>query len=83
MAPGHSRTENGVDTEGVSVIKNWRHSVGPSQLSSGHDDAVRHARPDLLTHTRKHITCPRVCRPLVSEKLEAGRSREGESLLDK
>nr|XP_019960399.1 PREDICTED: rho GTPase-activating protein 27-like isoform X1 [Paralichthys olivaceus] len=37
-APGHSRVENGVEVENVSVIKNWRHTMGPAQLSSAQDE---------------------------------------------
>lgn len=38
VGPGQSRMENGVETDSVSVIKNWRHTMGPAQLSSAHDD---------------------------------------------
>ncbi|XP_042254142.1 rho GTPase-activating protein 27 isoform X1 [Thunnus maccoyii] len=38
VAPGHSRVENGIEADNVSVIKNWRHTMGPAQLSSAHDD---------------------------------------------
>ncbi|XP_073346252.1 rho GTPase-activating protein 27 [Pagrus major] len=37
-APGQFRMENGVEAENASIIKNWRHTMGPSQLSSAHDD---------------------------------------------
>lgn len=39
LAPGQSRVENGVEADGnVSVIKNWRHTMGPAQLTSGQED---------------------------------------------
>ncbi|XP_026171478.1 rho GTPase-activating protein 12 [Mastacembelus armatus] len=38
VAPGHSRVENGVETESVSVFKNWRHTVGPAQFNPAQDD---------------------------------------------
>nr|XP_043869904.1 rho GTPase-activating protein 27 [Solea senegalensis] len=38
VAPGQSRMENGVEAENVSVIKNWRHTMGPVQLSVPQDD---------------------------------------------
>ncbi|XP_056894807.1 rho GTPase-activating protein 15-like isoform X3 [Takifugu flavidus] len=38
VAPGQSRAENGVEGENTSVIKNWRHTVGPAQLGSPQDD---------------------------------------------
>ncbi|XP_035469726.1 rho GTPase-activating protein 27 isoform X2 [Scophthalmus maximus] len=38
VAPGQSRVENGVEADNVSVIKNWRHTMGPAQLSSAQDD---------------------------------------------
>ncbi|KAI3365510.1 hypothetical protein L3Q82_010598, partial [Scortum barcoo] len=47
VAPGQSRMENGVEADNASVIKNWRHTMGPSQLSSAQDD-VRF----VLTHRR-------------------------------
>ena len=47
-APGRSMVENGMEADGTSVIKNWRHTMGPVPLSSGHDDGVR------LSHTRTH-----------------------------
>ncbi|KAM3592111.1 uncharacterized protein V6R79_012705 [Siganus canaliculatus] len=37
-APGHSRIENGVEADNVPTIKNWRHTMGPAQLSSPQDD---------------------------------------------
>ncbi|KAG8008755.1 Rho GTPase-activating protein 27 [Nibea albiflora] len=37
-AHGQSRMENGLEVENVSVIKNWRHTMGPSQFSSAQDD---------------------------------------------
>ncbi|XP_067343828.1 rho GTPase-activating protein 15-like isoform X3 [Channa argus] len=37
VAPGQSRVENG-EAENVSVIKNWRHTMGPSQFSSAQDE---------------------------------------------
>ncbi|KAM9837746.1 rho GTPase-activating protein 27 isoform 1-T2 [Aulostomus maculatus] len=37
-APGQSRVENGVEVEHVSIIKNWRHTMGPVQPSSAQDD---------------------------------------------
>ncbi|XP_053709905.1 rho GTPase-activating protein 15 isoform X4 [Synchiropus splendidus] len=36
--PGQSRAENGLEAENVSVIKNWRHSMGPAQLSPALDE---------------------------------------------
>ncbi|XP_040922796.1 rho GTPase-activating protein 15 isoform X2 [Toxotes jaculatrix] len=38
VAPGQSRVENGVEPENTSVFKNWRHTMGPAQLSSAQDD---------------------------------------------
>ncbi|XP_023263535.1 rho GTPase-activating protein 15-like isoform X1 [Seriola lalandi dorsalis] len=38
VALGQSRVENGVEAENVSIIKNWRHTMGPVQLSSAQDD---------------------------------------------
>ncbi|XP_070846467.1 rho GTPase-activating protein 27 [Chaetodon trifascialis] len=38
VAPGQSRLENGVEADSMSVIKNWRHTMGPGQLSSAQDD---------------------------------------------
>lgn len=38
VAPGHSRMENGVEADNASVIKNWRHTMGPAQFSSAQDD---------------------------------------------
>ncbi|XP_042363634.1 rho GTPase-activating protein 27 isoform X1 [Plectropomus leopardus] len=38
VAPGQSRMENGVEADSPSVIKNWRHSMGPALLSSAQDD---------------------------------------------
>uniref|UniRef100_A0A3P9GZ45 Rho GTPase-activating protein 15 n=1 Tax=Oryzias latipes TaxID=8090 RepID=A0A3P9GZ45_ORYLA len=38
VAPYKSREENGVVGENVSVIRNWRHTMGPSQFSTGQDD---------------------------------------------
>ncbi|KAI1896543.1 hypothetical protein AGOR_G00095850 [Albula goreensis] len=35
------RVGNGVDQESFSVIKNWRHTMGPSQFSTSHDDVQR------------------------------------------
>ncbi|KAF3704183.1 Rho GTPase-activating protein 27 CIN85-associated multi-domain-containing [Channa argus] len=40
VAPGQSRVENG-EAENVSVIKNWRHTMGPSQFSSAQDEGVQ------------------------------------------
>ncbi|XP_061612408.1 rho GTPase-activating protein 12 isoform X2 [Phyllopteryx taeniolatus] len=37
--PGLSQEENGVEADEMSVITNWRHSVGPTQLASVQDDA--------------------------------------------
>ncbi|KAM9716431.1 rho GTPase-activating protein 27 isoform 1-T1 [Menidia menidia] len=40
-APGaysQSRVENGVEADNVSIIKNWRHTMGPVQFSSAQDD---------------------------------------------
>ncbi|KAM4524357.1 rho GTPase-activating protein 27 isoform 1-T2 [Odontesthes bonariensis] len=37
-AQSQFRVENGVETDNVSVIKNWRHTMGPAQLSSAQDD---------------------------------------------
>lgn len=45
-----SRSENGLEAENASVIKNWRHTVGPAQLGSPQDDGV-HA------HTHTHTLC--------------------------
>ncbi|XP_035853588.1 rho GTPase-activating protein 15 isoform X3 [Sander lucioperca] len=38
VAPGQSRMENGVEADNQSVIKNWRHTMGPTQLSSAQSD---------------------------------------------
>lgn len=38
LAHGHTRVENGVETDNISFIKNWRHTVGPVQFSSAQDD---------------------------------------------
>ncbi|XP_070782610.1 rho GTPase-activating protein 27-like [Enoplosus armatus] len=38
VAPGLSRMENGVEADNASVIKNWRHTMGPAQLGSSQDD---------------------------------------------
>ncbi|XP_037610930.1 rho GTPase-activating protein 27 isoform X1 [Sebastes umbrosus] len=38
VSPGQSRMENGVEADNLSVIKNWRHSVGPGQLGPAQDD---------------------------------------------
>ncbi|XP_033963403.1 rho GTPase-activating protein 27-like isoform X2 [Pseudochaenichthys georgianus] len=35
---GHYRMENGVEADNPSVIKNWRHTMGPAQMSAAHDD---------------------------------------------
>ncbi|XP_076008040.1 rho GTPase-activating protein 15 isoform X2 [Genypterus blacodes] len=37
--PVYSKLGNGFEADSGSVIKNWRHSVGPAQLSSAQDDA--------------------------------------------
>ncbi|XP_048871358.1 rho GTPase-activating protein 27-like isoform X3 [Brienomyrus brachyistius] len=42
------RMGNGVNQEGASVFKNWRHTVDPSQFSSSHDDLQKF----LPTHKR-------------------------------
>jgi len=41
VAAGQIRMENGVEADNMSVIKNWRHTMGPGQLSSAQDDGVR------------------------------------------
>ncbi|XP_070707625.1 rho GTPase-activating protein 27 [Pempheris klunzingeri] len=38
VPPAQSRVENGVEADNMSVIKNWRHTMGPAQLSSAQDD---------------------------------------------
>ncbi|KAF1373620.1 hypothetical protein PFLUV_G00240810 [Perca fluviatilis] len=38
LPPGQSRMENGVEADNQSVIKNWRHTMGPVQLSSAQSD---------------------------------------------
>ncbi|XP_034715868.1 rho GTPase-activating protein 27 isoform X2 [Etheostoma cragini] len=38
VAPAQSRMENGVEADNQSVIKNWRHTMGPAQLSSAQGD---------------------------------------------
>nr|XP_046234277.1 rho GTPase-activating protein 27 [Scatophagus argus] len=38
VGPGQSRMENGFEPDNASVIKNWRHTMGPAQFSSGQDD---------------------------------------------
>ncbi|XP_072229332.1 rho GTPase-activating protein 27 [Leuresthes tenuis] len=37
-AQSQFRMENGVETDNVSVIKNWRHTMGPAQFSPAQDD---------------------------------------------
>lgn len=42
VAAGWSDVENGVEAENTSAtLKNWRHTMGPSQFSSAQDDGVR------------------------------------------
>ncbi|XP_034564683.1 rho GTPase-activating protein 27 isoform X2 [Notolabrus celidotus] len=36
--PGQSRVENGVEGDNVSIIKNWRHTMGPAQLNLAPDE---------------------------------------------
>ncbi|XP_051795701.1 rho GTPase-activating protein 27 isoform X3 [Acanthochromis polyacanthus] len=38
VGAGQSRVENGVESDNVSVIKNWRHTMGPVQLGSAQDE---------------------------------------------
>ncbi|CAK6956856.1 rho GTPase-activating protein 27 isoform X1 [Scomber scombrus] len=38
VGPSYSRLENGVEADNVSVIKNWRHTMGPAQFSSAQDE---------------------------------------------
>lgn len=38
VAYGQLRVENGIEADGMSVIKNWRHTVGPAQFSSAQED---------------------------------------------
>ncbi|XP_029383642.1 rho GTPase-activating protein 27 isoform X3 [Echeneis naucrates] len=38
VALGQSKVENGLEAENVSVIKNWRHTMGPAQLSLAQED---------------------------------------------
>uniref|UniRef100_UPI0037E81286 rho GTPase-activating protein 15 isoform X2 n=1 Tax=Semicossyphus pulcher TaxID=241346 RepID=UPI0037E81286 len=38
VALGLSRMENGVEADNVSVFKNWRHTMGPAQLSQASDE---------------------------------------------
>ncbi|XP_041830377.1 rho GTPase-activating protein 15 isoform X2 [Melanotaenia boesemani] len=38
VAPSQYRVENGVETQNVSVMKNWRHTMGPAQLNVTQDD---------------------------------------------
>ncbi|KAF7666210.1 hypothetical protein LDENG_00115840 [Lucifuga dentata] len=38
VSPGFLKVGNGFEGDGVSVIKNWRHTMGPAQLSSAQDD---------------------------------------------
>ncbi|XP_056152800.1 rho GTPase-activating protein 15 [Lampris incognitus] len=38
VAPGQFKVGNGVEADGISVIKNWRHTMGPSQLTSTQED---------------------------------------------
>ncbi|KAF3853870.1 hypothetical protein F7725_014558 [Dissostichus mawsoni] len=33
-----NKMENGVEADNPSVIKNWRHTMGPAQMSAAHDD---------------------------------------------
>ncbi|XP_036384993.1 rho GTPase-activating protein 27-like isoform X2 [Megalops cyprinoides] len=48
LTSGQPRVGNGVDQEGSSVLKNWRHTMGPSQFSTSQDDMKFHP-----THRRK------------------------------
>lgn len=58
VAPGQPRTENGVEADNTSVLKNWRHTMTPAQFGSAQDDGV-HAHflthLDLQPHTVSHI----------------------------
>ncbi|XP_068439517.1 rho GTPase-activating protein 27 [Clinocottus analis] len=38
VAAGQFRMENGVEADNTSVMKSWRHTVGPGQLSAAQDD---------------------------------------------
>ncbi|XP_071757976.2 rho GTPase-activating protein 27 [Centroberyx gerrardi] len=38
VAPGQFKVGNGVEPDSVSVIKNWRHTMGPAQLISAQED---------------------------------------------
>lgn len=47
VALDQSRTENGVEADNTSVLKNWRHTMTPAQFGSAQDEGV-HA--NFLTH---------------------------------
>lgn len=76
--------ENGVEADNLSVIKNWRHSVGPGQLGPAQDDGVHpyilYTQTCMYMHTLYHTF--RVCPPGLNRGLQSGRSSEGESLLN-
>ncbi|XP_029934045.1 rho GTPase-activating protein 15 isoform X2 [Myripristis murdjan] len=38
VGPGQLKVGNGVEADGVSVFKNWRHTMGPAQLSTVQED---------------------------------------------
>uniref|UniRef100_A0A8P4K1D1 Rho GTPase-activating protein 27 n=1 Tax=Dicentrarchus labrax TaxID=13489 RepID=A0A8P4K1D1_DICLA len=38
VTSGQSRMDNGYEADNASVIKNWRHTMGPAQFSSAQDD---------------------------------------------
>ncbi|XP_029977457.1 rho GTPase-activating protein 15 isoform X2 [Sphaeramia orbicularis] len=39
VAHGQPRVENGIEGENVSVFKNWRHTMGPTQFSAAQEEA--------------------------------------------
>lgn len=58
LTHGHTRAENGVETDSISVIKNWRHTVGPVQFNV-QDDGVHtqtHTHP-LRAHACSSTSC--------------------------
>lgn len=76
--------ENGVEADNPSVIKNWRHTMGPAQMSAAHDDGVHtyfHTHSDLLVHVQAASLMQGVS---VSShrKLQSASSSEGESLFN-
>ncbi|KPP58976.1 hypothetical protein Z043_123153, partial [Scleropages formosus] len=53
---GKPRVGNGLNQEGVSVPRSWRHTMGPTQLSSSHDDLVSGRMGSLYSTRHLHLT---------------------------